>query len=83
MLLTARLRKAIEKINLDDEGKPWLDEDRVNEVASRLARISAPKLLEANKGVYDLIVRGFEVAGDPARHDGREKSVAVEISPGY
>ena len=49
VLLTKRLRKAIKKINLNDEGKPWLDDDRVNEVVSRLERISAPKLLEANK----------------------------------
>jgi type I restriction enzyme R subunit len=74
VLLTARLRKVIKEINLDDEGRPWLDDDRVNEVASRLARISAPKLLEANKETYDLIVQGIEVAGDPAMHDGREKS---------
>lgn len=77
VLLTARLRKTIKKINLDDEGKPWLDDDRINEVVGRLERISAPKLLEANKEAYDLIVQGFEVAGDPARHDGREKGVAV------
>lgn len=77
VLLTRRLRKAIKKINLDDEGKPWLDDDRVNEVVSRLERISAPKLMEANKEAYDLIMQGIEVAGDPAMHDGREKSVAV------
>jgi type I restriction enzyme R subunit len=39
VLLTGRLRTAIKKINLDDEGKPWLDDDRVNEVVSRLERI--------------------------------------------
>ncbi len=77
VLLTARLRKAIKRINLDDEGKSWLDDDRINEVVSRLQRISAPKLLEANKEVYDLIVQGIDVAGNPDRHDGREKSVAV------
>ncbi|NOR06041.1 MAG: DUF45 domain-containing protein [Deltaproteobacteria bacterium] len=32
MLLTGRLLKAIKEINLDDGGKPWLDDDRVNEV---------------------------------------------------
>jgi type I restriction enzyme R subunit len=36
VLLTARLRKAIKMINLDDEGRPWLDDGRVNEVVSRL-----------------------------------------------
>lgn len=77
VLLTGRLRDAIKKINLDDGGKPWLDDDRVNEVVSRLERITAPKLLEANKEAFDLIVQGVEVAGDPDKHDGREKNVAV------
>jgi type I restriction enzyme R subunit len=77
VLLTGRLRDAIEKINLDDGGEPWLDDDRVNEVVSRLERISAPKLSEANKKAYDLIVQGIEVAGDPDKHDGREKNVAL------
>ena len=77
VLLTKRLRRAIKKINLDDEGKPWLDDDRIDEVVSRLERISAPKLLEANKEAFDLILQGIEVAGDPERHDGREKGVAV------
>ena len=62
VLLTGRLRKAIKEINLDDEGRPWLDDDRVNEVVGRLERISAPKLLEANKKAYDLIVQGIEVS---------------------
>ena len=62
VLLTGRLRKAIKEINLDDEGRPWLDDDRVNEVVGRLERISAPKLLEANKEAYDLIVQGIEVS---------------------
>jgi len=34
-------------------------------------------LLEANKEAFDLIVQGIEAAGDPDKHDGREKSVAV------
>ena len=62
VLLTARLHKAIKEINLDDEGRPWLDDDRINEVVGRLQRISAPKLLEANKEAYDLIVQGIEVS---------------------
>ena len=56
VLLTDRLRRAIRKINLDDNGSPWLDDDRVNQVVSALERISAPKLMEANKKAFDLIV---------------------------
>ena len=49
VLLTERLHKAVKRINLDDNGAPWLDEDRANQVVSVLERISAPKLMEANK----------------------------------
>ena len=77
VLLTARLRRAIKKINLDNNGKPWLDDDRVNQVVSALERISAPKLMEANKKAFDLIVQGVEVEGDPALHGGKEKTVAI------
>ena len=34
VLLTARLRRAIKNINLDDNGNPWLDDDRINQVVS-------------------------------------------------
>ena len=77
VLLTARLRRAIKKINLDHDGKPWLDDDRVNQVVSALERISAPKLMEANKKAFDLIAHGVEVEGDPALHGGKEKTVAI------
>ena len=49
VLLTDRLRRALKKINLDDNGNPWLDDDRVNQVVSALERISTPKLMEAKK----------------------------------
>ncbi len=77
VLLTARLRRAIKNINLDDNGNPWLDDDRVNQVVSALKRISAPKLMEANKKAFELIVQGVEVEGDPVLHGGKEKTVAI------
>jgi type I restriction enzyme R subunit len=77
VLLADRLRKAIKRINLDDNGNPWLDDDRVNQVVSALERISAPKLMEANKKAFELIVHGVEVEGDPVLHGGKEKTVAI------
>jgi type I restriction enzyme R subunit len=77
VLLADRLRRAIKKINLDDNGNSWLDDDRVNQVISALKRISAPKLMEANKKAFDLIVHGVEVEGDPVLHGGKEKTVAI------
>ncbi|MFV9644517.1 MAG: hypothetical protein ACNYWU_01720 [Desulfobacterales bacterium] len=29
VLLTDRLRKSVKRINLDDNGNPWLDDDRL------------------------------------------------------
>ena len=77
VLLADRLRKAVKRINLDDNGNPWLDDDRANQVVSALERISAPKLMEANKKAFELIVHGVEVEGDPVLHGGKEKTVAI------
>jgi len=77
VLLADRLRKAVKRINLDDNGNPWLDDDRANQVVSALERISAPKLMEANKEAFELIVQGVEVGGDADAHQGREKTVFV------
>jgi len=77
VLLTDRLRNAVKIINLDDNGNPWLDDDRVSQVVSTMERISTPKLMEANKKAFDLIVHGVEVEGDPVLHGGKEKTVAI------
>lgn len=77
VLLTSRLRAALKKINLDDSGNPWLDDERAGQVISRLERISAPKLMEANKQAFDLIVQGVEVGGGADAHQGREKTASV------
>lgn len=43
VLLTGRLRAGLKKINLDDEGKPWLDDERISQVVSSLERIRKAK----------------------------------------
>ncbi len=71
VLLTSRLWAALKRIDLDDEGKPWLDDERTSYVVSQLERISAPKLMEANKEAFELIIQGVEVGGDADAHQGR------------
>jgi len=71
VLLTDRLRTAVKRINFDDNGNLWLNDDRVSQVVSALERISAPKLMEANKKAFELIVHGVEVEGDPVLHGGK------------
>lgn len=77
VLLKDRLRKALKKINLNDRGNPWLDEDRINQIVSVLERISAPKLIEANKTAFDLIVGGFSVSGGLNADSNREKTARI------
>jgi type I restriction enzyme R subunit len=77
VLLKDRLRKALKKINQDDKGDPWLDEDRVSQIVSAVERINAPKLMEANKAAFDLIVGGFAVSGDSDEDSVREKTAKI------
>jgi len=77
VLLTGRLKTALKSINLDDKGIPWLDDDRIGQVVSSLERIGAPKLMEANKAAFDLIVNGIPVAGD--RHADHDRGKTAKI----
>jgi type I restriction enzyme, R subunit len=77
VLLTGRLRAALKTINLDEAGKPWLDDERIDQVVGRLERTSAPKLMEANREVLDLVVGGVEVSGDAGTAHDRDRTAAV------
>ena len=68
VLLTGRLRKAIARINLNEDGEPWLDETRVAQVVSRLERLGKPKLIEANQVATDLLLKGTPVEGPDVKH---------------
>jgi len=68
VLLLGQLKDAIRRINLDDAGNPWLDDGQVSAIASRLDRISASKLMEANQIVTDLLLKGTTSEGS----DGKE-----------
>ncbi|MFF0457541.1 type I restriction endonuclease subunit R [Nocardia africana] len=60
-VLIAELRRQLHKINLDEQGRDWLDEARVSEVVNELTRISAANLLETNKTVTKLVLNGMTV----------------------
>jgi type I restriction enzyme R subunit len=77
VLLTGRLKKALREINLTDDGKPWLDDTRINQAVNRLLRISSPRLMEANREAFDCITRGVEVDGDPILHGGKDKTISL------
>lgn len=75
VLLEGRLRDAIRRINTDEDGEPWLDDERITEAVSALERLRGPSLIEANKEATALLLRGTTVAGDPDRHAGRDQTV--------
>lgn len=77
VLLRDRLRKVLMEINRDDEGMRWLDEDRVNQIVSAVERISAPKLMEANRAAFDLLVGGIPVSAGAGGEGGREKTAKI------
>ena len=58
VLLTGRLREALTRINLDENGEPWLDEVRINQAVVRLERLGKPKLIGANQVATDLLLKG-------------------------
>ena len=73
VLLVDRLRQAIQRINLDEDGQPWLDESRVNRAVGDLERLGTHKLMEANQAATDLLLRGTVVEGDPRLHGARDQ----------
>lgn len=75
VLLTGRLRDAIRRINLDENGQPWLDEHRIGQAVSAIERLGANKLMEANQAATELLLKGTVVEGDHIRHGGRDQTV--------
>ena len=71
VLLTGRLQKALKRINLDDDGNPWLDDTHVNLAVGRLERLGAHKLIESNIAATELLLKGTPVEGQ----DGKQHTV--------
>jgi type I restriction enzyme R subunit len=68
VLLTDRLCEALVRINLDEDGKPWLDDVRVAQAVGRLERLGKPKLIEANQVATGLLLKGTPVEGPDGKH---------------
>jgi type I restriction enzyme R subunit len=74
VLLKDDLRKALRDINLRDS-QPWLDEHRISQAVSALERISALKLMEANKEATELLHTGHTVEGLDDWEQGRSRTI--------
>lgn len=77
VILEGRLRSAIERINLNDAGQSWLDNDRVSQAVSALQKSGAGglKLIESSKKATDLLLSGTAVPGIEGWDQGREQTV--------
>lgn len=74
VLLLDDLRKALVRINRNDEGQPWLDEARVSQAVSALQRPGVHKLMEANQACTDLLLKGATVEGIQGWDGGRART---------
>lgn len=76
VLLIARLREALRRINLGPDGQPWLDDDRISQAVSSLAtRPAGLKLIEANQDATELLLSGTTVAGLDGWDGGRDRTI--------
>lgn len=77
VLLEGRLRAALLRINLDDNGAEWLDPGRVSQALSALARVGGAglQLIEANQKATDLLLSGTTVPGVEGWDQGRDRTV--------
>jgi type I restriction enzyme R subunit len=75
VVLSGRLRAALRRINVDEDGYEWLDESRVAQAEAALLRAPALKLIEANQEVTSLLLTGTTVEGIEGREGGRGQTV--------
>ena len=77
VILAGRLRAALERINLNDAGDPWLDEARVSQAVSALQKAGTGglKLIEANQRATELLLAGTTVPGVEGWYQGRDRTV--------
>ncbi|NYE48311.1 type I restriction enzyme R subunit [Spinactinospora alkalitolerans] len=74
-VLEDRLKAALRRINLDDAGREWLDESRLNQAVGALTRPQARTLIETNEELIAKILVGAEVEGVEGWNHGRTRTV--------
>lgn len=71
----ATLRRQLRALNLDAEGQPWLDDERLGQAVGSLTRLPAHRLMEANRAATELLLGGLTVDGLPGWDGGRGQTV--------
>lgn len=75
VILHDDLKRALRRINRDEQGNEWLDESRIATAVSAIERIAPLKLMEANRAATELLLKGTAVEGVPSRDQGRNQTV--------
>ena len=75
VLLLGDLKQALRRINLDPDGKPWLDDGRITQAVNALQRLGTARLLEANQTATELLLTGTGVDGVEDWEQGRGRTV--------
>jgi len=78
VLLKSRLLDALQRINRDASGKPWLNDSRLNQAFKDLDRLNAATghgLMEKNQAVTRLLLEGTTVDGVPGWNEGRKQRI--------
>ncbi|AHK78158.1 restriction endonuclease subunit R [Ectothiorhodospira haloalkaliphila] len=68
------LREQLRAINLRD-GKPWLDDGRLDQAVAAITRLPASKVLEANQQATELLLNGLPVDGLEGWDGGRGQTL--------
>ena len=71
----ATLHWQIQALNLDAEGQPWLDDERLSQAVGALTRIPGHRLMEANRAATELLLGGITVEGLPGWDGGRGQTI--------
>lgn len=75
VLLVDDLKRKMREFNLDPEGQPWLDDERLNQAVYELQRLGAPTLMEANQNATKLLLKGTTVGGVEGWEEGRDRTI--------
>ncbi|MEU7944147.1 HsdR family type I site-specific deoxyribonuclease [Micromonospora taraxaci] len=75
VLLLDRLRAALRRINLDEDGREWLDDGRISQAVSQLTRPRATSVLEINEELTGKLLHGVTVEGVPGWDGARDRTV--------
>ncbi|MDD5036135.1 MAG: type I restriction endonuclease [Methylococcaceae bacterium] len=75
VMLKQRLAAAIHKINPGADGLPWLDDIRIEKAIRQLENTGGLRLMEANRHVTELLLKGTVTEGLPGWDGGRPQTL--------